>query len=134
MLTATGADPRLLPLMSGPITVEVGNHHRDRVERAAHLLSDPLARATVQVCWEGGTAENCGRCEKCQRTMAAFAAAGDRDPAAAFGAPLDPDLVPETLHNPDDLLPMIVPDRRRPPAPVRGAAAGVGRRAHPHRR
>lgn len=109
VLTATGADPRLLPFMSGPIEVEVGNHLRDRVERAAHVLSDPLARATVQVCWEGGTAENCGRCEKCQRSMAALAAAGDRDPSAAFGGPLDPTLVPERLHNPDDQLPMIAP-------------------------
>jgi hypothetical protein len=41
--------------------------------------------------------------------MAAFAAAGDRDPSAAFGGPLDPALVPDRLHNPDDLLPMIAP-------------------------
>lgn len=90
----TGADPDLIgPLRTGRTEVVAGNLDRTRAERAAHLLGSPLARRTLQVCWEGGTAGNCGRCTKCLMTMACLAMAGYPDPAAGFDAPIDPDHV-----------------------------------------
>jgi hypothetical protein len=92
--TRTGADPDVLHgLGTSRTEVVLGNPHRARHERIAHLAADPLARATLQVCWEGMTAGNCGRCRKCQLTMTALALAGDPDPTAGFDADLDPDLV-----------------------------------------
>ncbi len=90
----TGADPEVIgPLRTGRTEVVAGNLARTRAQRTAHLLGSPLARGTLQVCWEGGTAGNCGRCLKCLLTMAALAMAGDADPAAGFDAPLDLDAV-----------------------------------------
>ncbi len=81
------------PLRTGRTEVVAGNLERTRVQRTAHLLGSPLARRSLQVCWEGGTAGNCGRCTKCLITMAGLAIAGDPDPAAGFDAPIDPDSV-----------------------------------------
>lgn len=90
----TGVDPDLVgPLRTGRTEVLAGNLARTRAERIAHLAATPLARRSLQVCWEGGTAGNCGRCLKCLLTMAGLAMAGDPDPAAGFDAPIDPDAV-----------------------------------------
>ncbi|HEX7133355.1 MAG TPA: hypothetical protein VF228_12315 [Iamia sp.] len=92
--TRTGADPDVLDALGTSRTeVVLGNPHRSRHERIAHLASDPLARSTLQVCWEGMSAGNCGRCRKCQLTMSALALAGDPDPTAGFAAGLDPAVV-----------------------------------------
>src|SRR5699024_9612753 len=92
--SATGTDPQVIRATgTGAVEVVMGNARRDRGERVAHLLTDPLARATLQVCWEGGTAGNCGRCRKCQLTLGALVLAGDRDPAAGFGHGPDPEIV-----------------------------------------
>ena len=79
----------------GPGVTEVvaGNLHRLRHERVAHVHGDPLARATLQICWEGETEGNCGRCRKCQHTMAALLLAGEEPPLAGFDGLPDPDRV-----------------------------------------
>ncbi len=93
----TSADPDLVALLgTGSTEVLLGNPDRDRQERVAHVLTDPRARSTLLVCWEGGSGHrNCGRCLKCLLTMSALALAGDPDPTAGFDAPLDPDRVRE---------------------------------------
>lgn len=92
--TRTGADPDVLALLGTSRTeVLLGNPERWRHQRLAHVASDPLARATLQVCWEGMTDGNCGRCRKCQLTMTALALAGDPDPTAGFDVGLDPEVV-----------------------------------------
>ncbi|HEU5150437.1 MAG TPA: hypothetical protein VFU19_08070 [Iamia sp.] len=92
--TRTGADPDLIEAITTSRThVVLGNPGRSRDQRVAHLRTSPLARAHLQVCWEGFRAGNCGRCRKCQLTMASLLLAGDPDPAAGFDAPLDPALL-----------------------------------------
>ncbi|CAN5612325.1 hypothetical protein BH24ACT4_BH24ACT4_12970 [soil metagenome] len=92
--TRTGADPDLLDAIgTGRTEVIFGNPRRDRDARLVHLLGTPRARQTLQVCWEGMTAGNCGRCLKCQHTMAGLLLAGDADPTTGFDGPLDPALV-----------------------------------------
>ncbi|WP_052509047.1 hypothetical protein [Kitasatospora griseola] len=46
----------------------------DKVER--HLADSPLVWENLGVCWLSRPAHNCGICEKCLRTMAAFDMAG----------------------------------------------------------
>lgn len=93
--TRSGSDPALVAALDvDGARVTLGNPERDRIGRLAHLLTDPQARAELQVCWEGGTAGNCGRCRKCQLTMAGLVVAGDPDPTAGFGHHLDATLVP----------------------------------------
>lgn len=92
--TQTGADPDLLPhLTTGCTEVVLGNPARLRDARLAHILDHPLARATLQVCEEGRTPGNCGRCLKCEQTISGLILAGDPDPHRGFDAPLDLDRV-----------------------------------------
>lgn len=51
-----------------------------RIDKCRGLLSWPEALRYLRVCWEGADRDrNCGRCEKCIRTMLAFRVAGGRD-------------------------------------------------------
>lgn len=56
----------------------------DRFEKLAHLARFPLALDTLHVCWEERSAVNCGRCEKCFRTLLALDILGIRDRATTF--------------------------------------------------
>ncbi|QYG92124.1 hypothetical protein HC251_06500 [Iamia sp. SCSIO 61187] len=90
----TGADPDVVRLLGREgCAVVLGNPDRSRGQRVTHILGSPLARSTLQVCWEGRMAGNCGRCLKCLLTMTDLATAGDPDPAAGFDQPLDADAV-----------------------------------------
>lgn len=60
-----------------------------RIPKVREVAGNPLAAATVKVCWEGDRPDrNCGRCEKCLRTRLSFAAIGMPDPPC-FDGPLD---------------------------------------------
>lgn len=62
----------------------------DRFEKLAFLVRFPLAIETLHVCWEERSDGNCGRCEKCLRTLIALDILGVRDRAATFPQePLD---------------------------------------------
>ena len=62
----------------------------DRFEKLAFLMRFPLALETLHVCWEERSDGNCGRCEKCFRTLLALEVLGVRDRAATFPRePLD---------------------------------------------
>ena len=48
-----------------------------RTQKVAHVAEWPVARDNVRVCWEGPiTGRNCGKCEKCIRTILNFRAVG----------------------------------------------------------
>ncbi len=51
---------------------------RSRFEKITDIARYPVVRQHIRSCWEGTetAGENCGRCEKCLRTMLGFAAAG----------------------------------------------------------
>ena len=61
-----------------------------RIDKLRHLARWPAARRNLRVCWEGGRAENCCRCEKCVRTMLMLTLGGV-DACEAFPHPLTPD-------------------------------------------
>lgn len=62
----------------------------DRFEKVEFLTRFPLALETLHVCWEERSESNCGRCEKCYRTLLALEILGVRDRATAFPpGPLD---------------------------------------------
>jgi hypothetical protein len=96
-------DRLLLPYGASPVTdhllssgglriVSDGASH-DRIEKIQQLLGWPEALANVRVCWEGpGEEPNCGRCEKCLRTMFAFLALGDPVPPCFAREPDPKDL------------------------------------------
>jgi hypothetical protein len=56
----------------------------DRFEKLAYLARFPLVLDTLHVCWEERSASNCGRCEKCLRTVLSLEILGVRDRAATF--------------------------------------------------
>lgn len=63
----------------------------NRAEKCAHLAGRPEWLRHLRVCWEMSPDHlNCGRCEKCLRTLAGLAIHGADIPAGVFGAPADP--------------------------------------------
>ncbi len=66
----------------------------DRTEKVAWLAENTSVTDKLRVCWAGKELDrNCGRCEKCVRTMLNFWAVGLEPPAAAFPTKLTPQLV-----------------------------------------
>ena len=72
---------------------------RTRMQRVAALAGVPGALSTVWICQQEakgkyhGKPPNCGRCEKCQRTLAELAVSGVHDEQEAFDHQLDPELI-----------------------------------------
>jgi hypothetical protein len=61
-----------------------------RLGKALLVGQDPLALQTLRVCWEHpGGVLNCGRCEKCLRTMVNLQVVGALDRCTTFALPLD---------------------------------------------
>ncbi len=86
-LYSLGSHPLLDPLWS---TEEVEIVHdgceSSRSQKVMRIALYETALRTLRVCWlNPGGAYNCGRCEKCLRTMIALRAAGALDRAPTFG-------------------------------------------------
>lgn len=61
-----------------------------RVDKIRALARDPLALAHLRVCWERVEgAYNCGRCEKCLRTMTSLQALGVLQQCRTFAPQID---------------------------------------------
>lgn len=73
-----GSNPVTNPLLSSAsfrFTYDCGE--LNRVQKAEQLLGWPQALERLRVCWEGPkTGRNCGKCEKCVRTILDFRAVG----------------------------------------------------------
>jgi len=85
-LSPIGSHPLLDPLW-GSEDVELVHDgcESSRIEKVALLASQPAAQAHLRVClvnWDGSY--NCGRCEKCLRTMVAMEALGVLDRFPTF--------------------------------------------------
>lgn len=66
----------------------------DRAEKVRAISGDPVAMAHLRVCWRNPASEyNCGRCEKCVRTMLALYAFGALSQCATFDDYIDLDLI-----------------------------------------
>jgi hypothetical protein len=57
-----------------------------RFEKAREVSESDLAMRHLRVCWAGGDDRNCGRCEKCLRTLTILELLGRRDRAVTFPA------------------------------------------------
>lgn len=69
-----------------------------RVGKVRGLANDPLALRHLRVCWERVEgAYNCGRCEKCLRTMTSLQALGVLHQCATFPSQVDLRLVRELV-------------------------------------
>ncbi len=77
--------------ISRPIMTISDGWDRHRNEKLATLVDWPLAMRELHVCTEKKSATNCGRCEKCVRTMAILAVNGVLD------SPAFPRLEPEAI-------------------------------------
>jgi hypothetical protein len=86
-----GSHPLLDPLWSTE-TLEIVHDgcEATRVEKVARIAQSGAALRYLRVCWENRDgAYNCGRCEKCLRTMISLRVAGALDRCATFDRPLD---------------------------------------------
>ena len=78
-----------------------------RGERIAMIADHEPSVRWLKVCWEGGSAGNCGACMKCLRTMTALASAGVLEKASLFERGLDPAAIRAApLRN---LMPPVIP-------------------------
>ena len=69
----------------GRLDVVHGDASGRRIDRVLAIAPDPLVHRYLRVCWQNvGTERNCGRCEKCVRTMTMLAAAGVLDECDGF--------------------------------------------------
>ncbi len=65
-----------------------------RLQKVCRISTSDLALASLRVCWQNeDTQYNCGRCEKCLRTMIALHLVGALDRCATFTQPLTPEAV-----------------------------------------
>ncbi len=67
--------------------------HLTRAMKVREIAGSAEALAVLRVCWKRVEEYNCGRCEKCLRTMVALEAVGGLERCATFEAPLDLDAV-----------------------------------------
>lgn len=91
-LFPTGSHPLLDPLWSTEAMEIVHDGcEANRVEKVARIAQSETALRCLRVCWENpGSAYNCGRCEKCQRTMINLHLAEALERCSTFDQPIDP--------------------------------------------
>jgi hypothetical protein len=91
-LTPLGSHPLLDPLWSSEALELIHDGcEASRLEKLAFIAEEPAARQWLRVCWENrGATYNCGRCEKCLRTMVALHALGLLGQFTSFPDSIDP--------------------------------------------
>ncbi len=98
-----GSHPLLDPLWSSDAVQIVHDGVAARTDKLRVLVQYPEVLARLRVCWENVGQYNCGRCEKCVRTMLALRALGV-DRCSAFPDTLTPELVRRQELNDDSVL------------------------------
>jgi hypothetical protein len=86
-----GSHPLLDPFWSGESTeVVYDGYDQSRWDKLLYLASNPVARRRLRVCTSNDpqVLTNCGRCEKCLRTMTILEVEGLLDRFPAFPSPL----------------------------------------------
>lgn len=90
-----GSHPHLDPLWSGGRVQFI--HHGEEATRAQKvqtLIDNDVAMANLRVCWKHPAGEyNCGRCEKCVRTIISIQAAGGSGRCQTLPATVTPDTI-----------------------------------------
>jgi hypothetical protein len=121
---------------SGTVRIAHVGAERRRAEKLGVMLEEPLVQRHLRVCWEHrGPGGNCGRCEKCLRTMLILNAHGRLDDFSVF-APAEPlaALAERIPAVPAALLPGYLRTLAALPAgPVRAAVERLVARSQPAR-
>jgi len=126
-----GSHPNLDPLWSSErLDIVHDGSERSRPEKLALIAQSSMALRALRVCWMQRDAYNCGKCEKCVRTMLGLAVHGVLGQAAGFPSRLDPEevariFVPEFIRIRWDEIGRELQDRE--PALARAAAQAVAR-------
>ncbi len=85
-----GSSPLLDPLWSSDrLAVTHDGCEAGRLAKTKRLSANRLALQTLRVCYADTSSYNCGRCEKCLRTMMSLRACGALERARTFSTPLD---------------------------------------------
>lgn len=85
MLAPWGSHPETDPLLSSSaLRIVHDGAEKTRMERIARIVEDEAAMRVLQVCFNRPAGGNCGRCEKCQRTMLLIDLLGARARAVSF--------------------------------------------------
>jgi hypothetical protein len=84
--TPWGSHAQTDPLFSTS-GLEIVHHGADhsRTDKTARIADSPIARDTLRVCWKSRSDHNCGKCEKCYRTMLTLHLLGALDCFRTFG-------------------------------------------------
>lgn len=84
-LYAWGSHALTDPLFStGSMRVRHDGAEASRLDKVRLLANSEVAMRSVRVCWQSDSAENCCRCQKCQRTMLQFQVIGRLQDCRAF--------------------------------------------------
>jgi Polysaccharide pyruvyl transferase len=89
------ADNRLGPIVdhlwgTGGLEIVADGAELRRTKKVEQIADHAVVRDSLRVCWaQAGAGRNCGRCEKCLRTMVALEALGKRGSVATFPPTLD---------------------------------------------
>lgn len=137
----------VMPWGSTPLTDPLGSTESMRIvhdgceasrsEKVDWLVTHSRACEDLRVCWEGPALDrNCGRCEKCVRTMLNFWCLGHAVPAA-FPEPLTPErvatLTPRNAVQRAELESILrLAEIHRPADPILTSLRGALRRATTH--
>ena len=86
-----GSHPLLDPLWStDQLEVVHDGCEASRLQKCELIARHELALANLRVCWQNDeSAYNCGRCEKCVRTMLGLLAVGALERCPSFDSPLE---------------------------------------------
>lgn len=104
-LDPCASHPLVDPLWgTNALTILHDGAEASRNEKVELIASSEIARTTLRVCWENpANAYNCGRCEKCLRTMINLESVGALKYFNVFDNSLDPRAV-ERISIPSDLV------------------------------
>lgn len=82
-----GTHPLVDPLFSTTrLDVRDDGAHDNRRAKIAAIADSGLAMQHLRVCWMAQSDQNCGKCEKCLRTLTSFELLGKRDRCVTFPA------------------------------------------------
>lgn len=82
---AWGTHPLVDPLLSTTrMEVRDDGAHDNRRSKISAIANSALAMQHLRVCWMAQSDRNCGKCEKCLRTLTIFELAGKRDRCVTF--------------------------------------------------
>ena len=89
-LTPWGSHPHLDPLWSrSDLEFVHDGYAADRLDKIRRIATSEIALQNLRVCWKNWRgALNCGRCEKCLRTMVSLRIAGALERCPVFAKPL----------------------------------------------